>query len=76
MDNRHEGNTQAHIHLICKQCHNIIDIFPDFFDPNEVIKNIDFQVTDTRFEYYGYCTKCRDNKDQPAKCDLHKIMNK
>jgi len=63
-DNRHEGNTDAHIHLICKQCNNIIDIFPKFFDPREMIKNIDFLVTDTRFEYYGYCTDCRDKKTQ------------
>jgi len=62
MDNRHEGNTKAHIHLICKECKKITDIFPTFFDPNEIIKNVDFCITDTRFEYYGYCTECLEQK--------------
>lgn len=62
MDNRHEGNTEAHIHLICKECKKIIDIFPHVFNPCEMIKNVDFLVTDMRFEYYGYCMQCRKNK--------------
>jgi len=60
-DNRHEGNTKAHIHLICKVCKKIIDIFPKFFYPNEMIKNVDFLVTNARFEYYGYCTECLEH---------------
>ena len=62
MDNRHEGNTEVHIHLICKRCENIIDIFPRLFNPDDMVKNVDFLVTDTRFEYYGYCSKCREKK--------------
>jgi len=64
MDNRHEGNTESHIHLICKQCKKIIDIFPKHFDQKEMINNMDFFVTDMRFEYYGYCAECRGNKAQ------------
>ncbi len=67
MDNRHEGNTEAHIHLICKECKDIIDIFPKLFRPDELIKNVEFTVTDTRFEYYGYCAKCREKKLKPKK---------
>lgn len=63
MDNRHEGNTEAHIHLICKECKKIIDIFPHVFNPGEIVKNVDFLVTDMRFEYYGYCVQCRKHKD-------------
>jgi Fur family transcriptional regulator, peroxide stress response regulator len=62
MDNRYEGNTEVHIHLVCKRCQNIIDIFPRLFNPNDMVKNVDFLVTDTRFEYYGYCAKCRERK--------------
>ena len=62
MDNRHEGNTEAHIHLICKECKKIIDIFPRVFNPSDIIKKVDFLVTDMRFEYYGYCIECRENK--------------
>ena len=64
MDNRHEGNTDTHIHLICKQCRDIIDIFPKSFKPQEIVKHVDFVVTDTRFEYYGYCAKCRGKKER------------
>jgi Fe2+ or Zn2+ uptake regulation protein len=64
MDNRHEGNTEAHIHLICKQCKNIIDIFTKLIDSNEMVKNVDFLVTDTRFEYYGFCAQCREKRTQ------------
>jgi Fur family transcriptional regulator, peroxide stress response regulator len=67
MDNRHEGNTETHIHLICKKCRDIIDIFPKLFKPEEIVKNVDFVITDTRFEYYGYCGKCRDKKTQSRK---------
>ena len=73
MDNRYEGNTEAHIHLICKQCKTIIDIFPKLFRPAEIIKNVDFMVTDTRFEYYGYCTKCRRKELQLKKGHSSKI---
>jgi len=67
MDNRHEGNMETHIHLICKKCRDIIDIFPKLFRPEEIVKDIDFDVTDTRFEYYGYCAKCRAKKVSSAK---------
>lgn len=76
MDNRHEGNTRAHIHLICKDCKKIIDIFPKFFDPNEIIKNVDFCITDTRFEYYGYCTQCMEMKGLSKKDDAIKMETK
>jgi Fur family peroxide stress response transcriptional regulator len=73
MDNRHEGNTEAHIHLICTECKNIIDIFPKLFRPDKIIKNVDFVVTDTRFEYYGYCAKCREKKVRSIKGSSSKI---
>jgi len=69
MDNRYEGNTEIHIHLVCKRCQNIIDIFPRLFNPNDMVKNVDFLVTDTRFEYYGYCAKCRERKVRLRKGD-------
>lgn len=65
-ENRHEANTDAHIHLICKQCKNIIDVFPKLFNPGKMIQNIDFLVTDVRFEYYGYCSDCQDKHSQSS----------
>ena len=73
MDNRHEGNTDAHIHLICKQCKKIIDYIPLFFNPSEIVKNADFLVTDTRFEHYGYCAECRGKMSSKKTVDSGKI---
>lgn len=73
MDNRHEGNTDAHIHLICKQCKKIIDYIPLLFNPNEIVKNVDFWVTNTRFEYYGYCAQCRGENTLLKTGDSEKI---
>jgi Fe2+ or Zn2+ uptake regulation protein len=61
MENRLEGNTETHIHLICKKCHNIMDFHSVLFDTKDIEKKTGFSVTETRFEYHGYCHRCRDN---------------
>jgi Fe2+ or Zn2+ uptake regulation protein len=59
MENRFEGNIEAHINLVCKGCKKIIDYqLPVFIDLKEVAKKASFLVTDTRLEYYGYCQEC------------------
>ena len=59
MENRFEGNIEAHINLVCKGCNKIIDYpLPIFIDPKEVVKKASFLITDTRLEYYGYCQDC------------------
>ena len=59
MENRYEANTAVHINLICKGCKKIVDYeFPFRIDSNEVAKRSGFHVTDSRFEYYGYCQEC------------------
>jgi Fe2+ or Zn2+ uptake regulation protein len=60
IENRYEVNTTEHINLICKGCKKIIDYKPPFtIDTDEIAKRFSFQVTDSRFEYYGYCQECR-----------------
>jgi len=59
MENRYEANTTVHINLVCKGCRKIIDYkFPFRIDANDVAKKSGFHVTDSRFEYYGYCQEC------------------
>lgn len=59
MENRYEANTAVHINLICKGCKRIVDYkFPFRVDTNKVAKKSGFRVTDSRFEYYGYCREC------------------
>jgi Fe2+ or Zn2+ uptake regulation protein len=59
MENRYEANTEVHINLICKGCKKIVDYkFPFKIDTSDVIRKSGFRVTDSRFEYYGYCQEC------------------
>jgi len=59
MENRYEATTAVHINLLCKGCRKIIDYkFPFRIDTNDVAKRSGFRVTDSRFEYYGYCQEC------------------
>jgi Fe2+ or Zn2+ uptake regulation protein len=60
MENRYEANMTEHINLICKGCKKIMDYKLSFkVDTNEVAKESGFRVTDSRFEYYGYCEECK-----------------
>jgi Fe2+ or Zn2+ uptake regulation protein len=59
MENRYEANMAEHINLICKGCKKIVDYkSPFIIDTHEISKKCRFRVTDSRFEYYGYCQKC------------------
>jgi Fe2+ or Zn2+ uptake regulation protein len=60
MENRYEGNISAHINLVCKGCHKIMDYKPPLtVNLKDVARKARFGVTDTRLEYYGYCQDCR-----------------
>ena len=60
MENRYEGNLKEHLNLVCEGCGKILDYrVPPVADPQEIAKKTGFSVTDTRLEYYGYCTDCQ-----------------
>jgi Fur family peroxide stress response transcriptional regulator len=60
MENRYEANTREHINLVCKGCKRIMDYkLPLRMDTDEVARKSGFLVTDSRFEYYGYCKECK-----------------
>jgi Fe2+ or Zn2+ uptake regulation protein len=62
MENRYEANMTEHINLICKGCKKIMDYkLPLKIDTNDVAKKSGFRITDSRFEYYGYCEECKKN---------------
>ena len=61
MENRYEGNIAAHINLVCKGCQKIMDYkLPISIDLREVAKKAHFWISDTRLEYYGYCSECTE----------------
>jgi len=60
VENRYESNITEHINLICKGCKKIMDYkLPLKVDTDEVARKSGFRVTDSRFEYYGYCEECK-----------------
>lgn len=63
IENRYEGNLGEHINLVCERCKKILDYkVPISVDQRVVAKKTGFAITDSRFEYYGYCRECREDK--------------
>jgi Fur family transcriptional regulator, peroxide stress response regulator len=63
MENRWEGNTAAHINLVCRGCSRIMDYSPSLaINLKEVARRARFRVTDTRLEFYGTCEACRKRR--------------
>lgn len=59
MENRFDGNTDDHINLICKGCRKIIDHkTPPILQGQAIGKKTQFLVTESRLEFYGYCSEC------------------
>jgi len=51
----------SHHHLICRECHNIVDFEDDLLESVEEIieKAKDFEITDHRVVFYGICSDCK-----------------
>jgi Fe2+ or Zn2+ uptake regulation protein len=63
MDNRYESNIEDHLDLICLRCGKIQDFHSGFPVPaKSVEKKTGFRAHNMRFEYYGYCNKCKGEK--------------
>ncbi len=61
MENRYDGNIKDHINLICKGCRKIMDYqAPPILQTKDAAKKAQFWFTETRLEYYGYCSECRE----------------
>ena len=62
-DNRYETNLSQHINLICDICGKIQDMHGGLtINPEEVLHRFGFQVIDSRMEYHGVCSTCRDSQ--------------
>ena len=62
-DNRYDVNVSNHLNLICTKCGKIEDFKGKLPVLSQAIeKKTDFQPIQMRFEYYGYCKKCRRKK--------------
>ena len=53
----YEGNLNEHIHLLCKNCCNITDVFIQNQVP-DVFKETGFLIQSQKTVYYGICKNC------------------
>ncbi len=64
-DNRYDVNLSDHINLICRKCGKIKDFTEAVHFSSETIEEkTGFRPLGMRFEYYGFCKKCRQRKKQ------------
>jgi len=62
-DNRYDVNVSNHINLICRKCGKIADFVKALhFSAQMIEEQTGFRSEGMRFEYYGYCKKCRQKK--------------
>ncbi|HON72931.1 MAG TPA: Fur family transcriptional regulator [bacterium] len=64
---RYESNLlKHHHHLVCLSCGKILPLDGCFVAPVEgaILKGSDFLVTDHYLELYGYCAKCRRERER------------
>jgi Fe2+ or Zn2+ uptake regulation protein len=68
MENRYDLDITPHINVVCTRCKKILDYeFPILINWKAVLKKLRFSVTDSRFEFYGYCEECRKGFSIPLK---------
>lgn len=64
-DNRYDVNVSNHVNLICRRCGKIEDFTEELPFSSEMIEEqTGFRPVGMRFEYYGFCKKCRRRKKQ------------
>ena len=58
---RYDGETGNHAHLICRQCHRIVDLdgAPEYFPSLASDNHHGFQVENTSLIYWGLCPQCQ-----------------
>ena len=51
----------SHAHLMCTQCHSIIDAdMPSLFDEEQALATRSgYRITGHRFDFFGICPKCQ-----------------
>ena len=64
---RYDPDTGQHDHLICISCRRIVDIPGAYrFDLSDGERR-DFTVLERHIEYYGFCPRCKKDKDKQTK---------
>jgi Fur family transcriptional regulator, peroxide stress response regulator len=62
-DNRYDVNVSNHLNLICTKCGKIEDFMEQLpVSSHTIEKKTGFKPLQMRYEYYGYCNKCKGGK--------------
>lgn len=58
---RFDANMSEHYHFVCKNCHKLIDIFPDE-ENTEInkIKDMGYEIDRYDLSIYGLCADCKE----------------
>jgi Fe2+ or Zn2+ uptake regulation protein len=63
---RYDTNAGQHHHLLCMNCHNLVDISRDFeglkLPPDEAAG---YRIVRHQVIFYGYCPHCQDKSTAP-----------
>ena len=63
MENRYESDVREHLDLICLGCGRIVNYDePIPMLKKQVEQKTGFVMNRVRYEYYGYCKKCKQKK--------------
>lgn len=55
---RYDANTKPHIHFVCKECGEVIDLFQANFPE---VPEFDGRIDDCQLNYLGLCKDCVEN---------------
>jgi Fur family peroxide stress response transcriptional regulator len=58
---RYDPNTNLHHHMICRKCHEVVDIHVRFDLDVPEEETHGYLVTGAHVEFYGYCPNCRED---------------
>ncbi|MGF7431537.1 Fur family transcriptional regulator [Thermoanaerobacterium thermosaccharolyticum] len=61
----YHNEDHQHHHLICLKCGSVIEMEGDLLENlEEAIENTkNFQIVDHNVKFFGYCSKCKQNKN-------------
>jgi Fur family ferric uptake transcriptional regulator len=56
--------SSPHHHLVCQDCHRVIDLENDIIQPlfDNLEKRFGFQLTTNHLILFGYCPDCKDDE--------------
>ena len=58
----YDGDTSPHLHLVCKRCGRIYDVFCDISAYLDIAEKLGFEWENMSFSLGGICSECQNKK--------------